>query len=86
MATVANGRVSSGTCKAMIKQPNYVLIYMILGPFVEGLDFATGTKAEVVGKPEKAFFTAAIEDLQVECNECLMIGDVSSFMLLHSVK
>ena len=47
------------------------------GPFVEGLEYATGTKAEVVGKPEKAFFTSAIEDLQIGCEECVMIGDVS---------
>ena len=46
------------------------------GPFVEGLEYATGTKAEVVGKPEKAFFTSAIEDLHIGCDQCLMIGDV----------
>ena len=49
----------------------------ILGPFVEGLEYATGTKAEVVGKPEKGFFTSAIEDLHIGPEECVMIGDVS---------
>lgn len=47
------------------------------GPFVRGLEYASGTTAEVVGKPERAFFTAAIEDLHVGCDECLMIGDVN---------
>lgn len=45
------------------------------GPFVEGLEYATGTKAEVVGKPEKGFFTSAIEDLHIGPDECVMIGD-----------
>lgn len=45
------------------------------GPFVTGLEYAADCKAEVVGKPEKAFFLSAIEEFQCQPNECIMIGD-----------
>lgn len=41
-----------------------------------GLEYAADCKAEVVGKPEKAFFLSAVEEFQCQPNECIMIGDV----------
>lgn len=45
-----------------------------------GLEYAASCTAHVVGKPEKSFFTAAIQDLEVEPSETVMIGDVSGVM------
>lgn len=47
------------------------------GPFVTGLEYATDTKATVVGKPEKGFFLEALRDLNCSPEEAVMIGDVS---------
>ncbi|KAI8057158.1 HAD-like domain-containing protein [Syncephalis plumigaleata] len=33
------------------------------GPFVAALEYATGTKATVIGKPERTFFEMAIRDM-----------------------
>jgi ribonucleotide monophosphatase NagD (HAD superfamily) len=46
------------------------------GPFVTALEYATGVKAEVCGKPEKAFFLSALETVGCSPSESLMIGDV----------
>lgn len=47
------------------------------GPFVQALEFATGVKADVVGKPEKAFFLSALESLgeELQPSDAIMIGD-----------
>jgi HAD superfamily hydrolase (TIGR01458 family) len=45
------------------------------GPFVAALEYASGKKASVVGKPEQAFFRLAIEDLGLAANEVGMVGD-----------
>lgn len=45
------------------------------GPFVSALEFATGKTSVVVGKPEKTFFVSALEGLNVQPSECVMIGD-----------
>ncbi|XP_071787981.1 haloacid dehalogenase-like hydrolase domain-containing protein 2 [Asterias amurensis] len=45
------------------------------GPFVEALEYATGTTATVVGKPEKTFFTEALRSLGCSPEEAVMIGD-----------
>lgn len=47
------------------------------GPFVIGLEYAAGCKAEVVGKPESSFFQSAVDDLGVTPDQCVMIGDDS---------
>lgn len=56
---------------------------LALGPgcFVKGLEYSSGVQAIVVGKPNKYFFEAAIPK---GCfpSECVMIGDVSSYLLL----
>lgn len=45
------------------------------GPFVTALEYATDTKAQVVGKPMKDFFLGALEGLGCAANEAIMIGD-----------
>lgn len=45
------------------------------GPFVTGLEYATDSKAAVVGKPEKTFFTQALAELGCRPEEAVMIGD-----------
>nr|XP_023399570.1 haloacid dehalogenase-like hydrolase domain-containing protein 2 isoform X3 [Loxodonta africana] len=47
------------------------------GPFVTGLEYATDTKATVVGKPEKTFFLEALRGTGCEPQEAVMIGDGS---------
>ena len=45
------------------------------GPFVVALEWASGKTALVVGKPEPAFFKAALRDLGLEAQEVAMVGD-----------
>ena len=47
------------------------------GPFVMALEFASGRVAEVVGKPEPAFFSSVLRDIGCEADEAVMVGDVS---------
>ncbi|KAL8558340.1 Haloacid dehalogenase-like hydrolase domain-containing protein 2 [Nucella lapillus] len=45
------------------------------GPFVAALEYATGQRAEVVGKPESSFFSSAVKEFGCELRDCVMIGD-----------
>ena len=45
------------------------------GPFVAALEYASGERAVVVGKPEEGFFRIALEDLGLEAGEVTMVGD-----------
>ncbi|KFQ45758.1 Haloacid dehalogenase-like hydrolase domain-containing protein 2 [Nestor notabilis] len=45
------------------------------GPFVTGLEYATDTKATVVGKPEKTFFLEALRGTDCTPEDAVMIGD-----------
>jgi HAD superfamily hydrolase (TIGR01458 family) len=45
------------------------------GPFVVALEYASGKRATVVGKPEKGFFQLALEDLGLAPHEVAMVGD-----------
>lgn len=45
------------------------------GPFVQALEFASGKKATIVGKPSKTFFELALHDMGLRANEAAMIGD-----------
>ncbi|XP_077319155.1 haloacid dehalogenase-like hydrolase domain-containing protein 2 isoform X2 [Lithobates pipiens] len=47
------------------------------GPFVTALEYATDTKATVVGKPEKTFFLEALRSTGCSPEEAVMIGDDS---------
>jgi HAD superfamily hydrolase (TIGR01458 family) len=45
------------------------------GPFVQALEYATGKTAMVMGKPSKAFFNLALEDMHLRADQVAMIGD-----------
>ena len=45
------------------------------GSIVKALEYATDKEAIVVGKPSIKFFKAALDDLNLDPNEVLMIGD-----------
>ncbi|XP_060092179.1 haloacid dehalogenase-like hydrolase domain-containing protein 2 [Heteronotia binoei] len=45
------------------------------GPFVTGLEYATDTRATVVGKPERTFFLEALRGTGCAPEETIMIGD-----------
>ena len=45
------------------------------GPFVAALEYATGKKSELMGKPSKDFFELALRDVNVRPDEAAMIGD-----------
>ena len=45
------------------------------GPFVAALEYASGKRATVVGKPEENFFRFAQEDMGLEPHEVAMVGD-----------
>ncbi|MFN2381558.1 MAG: TIGR01458 family HAD-type hydrolase [Guyparkeria sp.] len=46
-----------------------------VGPFVRGLEYATGRNTVVLGKPSGAFFRLAVESLGVSAGQVVMIGD-----------
>lgn len=46
-----------------------------IGPFVAGLEYASGQDAVVVGKPSPAFFQTALASLGCDAAEAVMIGD-----------
>ncbi len=50
-------------------------LYLSAGPFVCALEYATGTLAEVVGKPSPDFFEMALAELRALPDETAMIGD-----------
>jgi HAD superfamily hydrolase (TIGR01458 family) len=45
------------------------------GPFVAALEYASGKRAVIVGKPEESFFRIALEDMGLEPHEVAVVGD-----------
>ena len=45
------------------------------GPFVAALEYASGEKAVVVGKPERGFFELALREMGLAPYEAAMVGD-----------
>jgi ribonucleotide monophosphatase NagD (HAD superfamily) len=45
------------------------------GPFVQALEFATGKKGIIVGKPSRMFFELALCDMGLRTDQVAMIGD-----------
>lgn len=45
------------------------------GPFVQALEYASGSQAELFGKPAPGFFQAALTELKAEPAQVIMIGD-----------
>jgi HAD superfamily hydrolase (TIGR01458 family) len=50
-------------------------LQMDIGAFVSGLEYVTGKKAVVVGKPSATFFETALRRLGLGKDEAIMIGD-----------
>ena len=48
---------------------------MDVGCFVSALEYASAQKAMVIGKPSQNFYHLACADMDVNPNECIMIGD-----------
>lgn len=46
-----------------------------VGPFAAALEYATGREATVVGKPSPAFFRIPLEEVGVDPDAAVMIGD-----------
>ncbi|MGI9289026.1 MAG: TIGR01458 family HAD-type hydrolase [Pseudomonadales bacterium] len=46
-----------------------------MGPFVAALEFAADKKAQIIGKPAKAFFKAAVSSTGCRTEEAVMVGD-----------
>jgi len=46
-----------------------------VGPYVKGLEYATGREALVLGKPATPFFLGALQLLGVKAEDAVMIGD-----------
>ena len=45
------------------------------GAFVAGLEYAAGSRAEIVGKPTAAYFEAALAELEAAPRDAIMVGD-----------
>ncbi len=50
-------------------------LHLDLGTFVAAVEYATGSTAEIVGKPSTLFFSEACASLQCRPREALMVGD-----------
>ncbi|MEO8417467.1 MAG: TIGR01458 family HAD-type hydrolase [Methylophilaceae bacterium] len=50
-------------------------LQMDIGGFVHALEYASGAKAMILGKPSTDFFQIAIDDMQLKPSEVVMIGD-----------
>lgn len=50
-------------------------LYLDAGPFVVALEYAAELKAEVVGKPSRAYFRMVLDDLGIAPERVAMIGD-----------
>jgi phospholysine phosphohistidine inorganic pyrophosphate phosphatase len=50
-------------------------ISLDLGAFVAALEYAADIRADVVGKPARAFFDLALADLGLDADEVVMVGD-----------
>jgi ribonucleotide monophosphatase NagD (HAD superfamily) len=48
---------------------------MDIGAFIDGLEYATNTKATIIGKPSADFFSAVLADMHLSPEQVLMIGD-----------
>ncbi|MFQ5500113.1 MAG: TIGR01458 family HAD-type hydrolase [Candidatus Zixiibacteriota bacterium] len=46
-----------------------------IGAFVTGLEYASGKKAHVMGKPSESFYQMALDDLGLEPEQVVMVGD-----------
>jgi len=50
-------------------------LQMDIGAFIDGLEYASGTQAMVIGKPSTDFFQIALDDMSVQAGDAAIIGD-----------
>ena len=50
-------------------------ISLDLGPFVKAIEYSSGKRSILMGKPEKNFFDLVVKDLEIKKDNILMIGD-----------
>lgn len=50
-------------------------LQMDIGGFVDALEYASGMKAMIIGKPSADFFQIALDDMGLKSSEVAMIGD-----------
>ncbi|MEQ1636833.1 MAG: TIGR01458 family HAD-type hydrolase [Methylococcales bacterium] len=50
-------------------------LQMDIGGFIEGLEYASGSKAMIIGKPSADFFKIALDDMGLKPEEAVIIGD-----------
>ena len=50
-------------------------LQMDIGAFIDGLEYASGKQAMIIGKPSKDFFHAALRSMQLNAENVVMIGD-----------
>jgi HAD superfamily hydrolase (TIGR01458 family) len=48
---------------------------MDIGGFIEGLEYASGVKATIIGKPSLEFFQIALDDIGLESSDVAIVGD-----------
>lgn len=46
-----------------------------VGPFVAALEYAAETEADIIGKPSRAYFETAVNDMNLASEKTAMIGD-----------
>lgn len=50
-------------------------LQMDIGAFIDGLEYASGTQAMIIGKPSADFFQIALDDMGLQAGEVAIIGD-----------
>jgi HAD superfamily hydrolase (TIGR01458 family) len=50
-------------------------LQMDIGGFIDGLEYASGAKAMIIGKPSKDFFQIALDHMALQADQVAMIGD-----------
>lgn len=73
------GMVQSGARLIALHKNRYCRrdgrISLDLGPFVAAIEYATGTEAIVMGKPDHGFFRMALRDMGLPPGDVVMVGD-----------
>ena len=73
--TLQNGAKLIAIAKNRYFKDDDNLLSMDAGCFVSALEYASGQKASVIGKPSRKFYHLACKELGFAPSECLMIGD-----------
>ena len=50
-------------------------LQMDIGAFIDGLEYASGTQAMIIGKPSADFFRIALDDMGLQAADVAIIGD-----------